>query len=116
MSGERTAAIRDDMRCMRESVSRENLEERLEGVVDERPAARSFLEPRPLAIAVGIAAVLTLIVALLLSVQLAALVLVLSFFVSWVMLSRRNYDRRRPTRGPDSSAADAEDGEAKATA
>lgn len=104
MTGERTAAIRDDMRNVRESVSRDKLEQRLENVVEERPAARSFLEPRPIAYAVGIAAVLTLIVALLLSVQLAALVLVLSFFASWAVLSRRHYDKRRPTRDPDAGS------------
>jgi Flp pilus assembly protein TadB len=98
MAGERTAAIRDDARQMRDSVRRENLEEKIEGVIEERPAARSFLEPRPLLIAVAIAAVLTLIVALLLSVQLAALVLVVSFFASWAILSRRTYEKRRPTR------------------
>ncbi len=108
MAGERTEAIRDDARQMRESVRRENLERKLEGVVEERPAARSFLEPRPILIAAGIAALLTLIVALLLSVQLAAVVLVLSFFASWAILSRRTYEKRRPTK--DSNAE--EDSEA----
>jgi Flp pilus assembly protein TadB len=107
MPGDRTAALRDDARNMRDSVRRENLEEKLEGAIDERPAARSFLEPRPLLIAVGIAALLTLVVALLLSVQLAAVVLVVSFFASWVILSRRTFEKRRPTKD-----ADAEDAEA----
>jgi Flp pilus assembly protein TadB len=99
LDGERTAAIRDDVRNMRESVSRDNLEQKLEEVVEEKPATRSFLEPRPLLTALAIAAVLTLIAALLLSVQLAALVLVLSFGIAWVALSQRDYDQRRPTRG-----------------
>jgi Flp pilus assembly protein TadB len=98
LNGERTAAIRDDVRNMRESVSRDNLEQKLEEVVEEKPATRSFLEPRPILMAVAIAAVLTLIVALLLSVQLAALVLVLSFGISWVALSQRDYGQRRPTK------------------
>lgn len=101
MAGERTAALRDDARNMRESVRRDNLERKLEDVVEERPAARSFLEPRPILMALGIAAVLTLIVALLMSVKLAAVVLVLSFFAAWAILSRRNYDARRPTKDPD---------------
>ncbi|MEA2458316.1 MAG: hypothetical protein QOC95_1288 [Thermoleophilaceae bacterium] len=110
MAGERTEAIRDDARNMREAVRRDNLERKLEGVVDERPAARSFLEPRPILMALGIAAVLTLIVALLLSVKLAAVVLVISFFASWAILSHRNYDARRPTKDPD--AEDEGDSEA----
>lgn len=99
--GERTEAMRDDARNMRESVRRDNLEEKIEGVVKEKPAARSFLEPRPLLIALGVAAVLTLIAALLASVRIAAVVLVLSFFATWAIASMRNYDKRRPTKDPD---------------
>lgn len=109
MAGERTAAVRDDARQMRESLRKENLEQKLENAVDERPAARSFLEPRPLLTAVAIAAVLTLIFALLLSVQLAALVLVVSFFASWAILSRRTFEKRRPTT--DANADDEEETE-----
>jgi Flp pilus assembly protein TadB len=91
-------AVREDVRNMRETVSRDGLESKLEDVVEERPATRSFLEPRPVLIAVAIAAVLTLIALLLFSPQLAAVVLVLSFFVAWFALSRRDYEQRRPTR------------------
>jgi Flp pilus assembly protein TadB len=103
VTGERTAAMREDAREMRESLRKDNLEERLEGVVEERPGVRPFLEMRPLLIAVAIAAVLTLIAALLFSLALAAVVLVLSFAIAWVVMSRRSYDVRRPTEDADSS-------------
>lgn len=102
VTGERTAAMRKDAREMRESVRRENIEEKLEEVVEKRPGVRPFLELRPLVIAVGIAAVLTLIVALLVSVAIAGVVLVVSFGIAWVVLSKRSYEERRPTRAVDS--------------
>jgi Flp pilus assembly protein TadB len=101
LTGEHTTAIKADVRHLRESASRDNLEERLEKVVEERPGVRPFLEPRPLAMAVGIAAVLTLIAALAFGLTLAALVLVFSFGIAWVVLSKRSYEERRPTRDPD---------------
>ena len=107
--GERTSAMREDARNMRESVRRDNLEEKLEDVVEEKPGVRPVLEPRPLLIALGIAAVLTLIVALLASVRLAALVLVISFFASWAIVSLRSFDKRRPTQDPDAEDRDDED-------
>jgi Flp pilus assembly protein TadB len=96
-TGERTEAMREDARQLRESVRKDNLEERLEGVVKERPGVRPFLELRPLLIALGVAAVLTLITALLFSVGFAGIVLVLSFGIAWVVVSMRSYDKRRPT-------------------
>jgi Flp pilus assembly protein TadB len=103
VTGERTEAMREDARQMRDSVRRENLEGKLEEAVDERPGVRPFLELRPLAIAVGIAAVITLIFALLVSVAVAAVALVVSFGIAWVVLSKRSYEERRPTRETDSS-------------
>ena len=97
MAGERTEAMRDDARNMRESLRKDNLEEKLEGVVEEKPGIRPFLELRPLLIALGIAVVLTLIAALLFSVAFAGIVLILSFAIAWVAVSMRSYDKRRPT-------------------
>ena len=94
LTGERTEAMREDARNIRESVRKENVEEKLEEVVKERPGVRPFLDMRPLAIAVGIAAVLTLITALLISPAFAAVVLVLSFAIAWVALSKLKYDER----------------------
>jgi Flp pilus assembly protein TadB len=101
-TGERTEAMREDARQMREGLRKDNLEEKLEGAVKERPGVRPFLEPRPLLIALGVAAVLTLVVALLFSVAFAGVVLVLSFAITWVAVSMRTYDKRRPTeeQGP----------------
>jgi Flp pilus assembly protein TadB len=109
IGGERTEAMRDDARRMREGVRRENVEEKLEEVVQERPGVRPFLELRPLAIAVAIAAVLTLIVSLLASVALGALVLVVSFAIAWVVLSKRSYEERRPTKDANQDEDDSED-------
>ncbi|MEA2437315.1 MAG: hypothetical protein QOF65_1871 [Thermoleophilaceae bacterium] len=94
---EEVKALREDGRNLRESVRKDNLEERLEGVVEERPGVRPFLELRPLLIAVAIAAVLTLIVSLLFSPVIGAVVLVLSFGIAWVVMSKRSYEERRPT-------------------
>ncbi|MEA2247816.1 MAG: hypothetical protein QOH46_2345 [Solirubrobacteraceae bacterium] len=104
LTGERTEAMREDARHMRESVRRENIEEKLEDVVQERPGVRPFLDLRPLAIAVGIAAVLTLITALLISVTLAAVVLVVSFAIAWVALSKLKYEKRESTKDMDEVA------------
>jgi Flp pilus assembly protein TadB len=95
--------MREDARHMRESMRKDNLEEKLEGVVEERPGVRPFLELRPLLIAVAVAAVLTLIAALLFSVAFAGIVLVLSFAIAWVVVSMRSYDKRRPTEETASS-------------
>jgi Flp pilus assembly protein TadB len=104
LTGERTEAMREDARQMRESVRKENIEEKLEGVVKEKPGVRPFLDLRPLAIAVGIAAVLTLITALLISVTFAAVVLVVSFAIAWVALSKIKFDERGETKDIDEVA------------
>lgn len=110
LTGERTEAMREDARHMRESVRKENLEEKLEGVVKERPGVRPFLEFRPLLIAVGIAVVLTLIASLLFSVAVGGIVLVLTFGLAWVIMSRREYAKREPTKD---AGADDEDSPGK---
>ena len=106
MAGERTEAMREDARHMRESVRKENLEEKLEEVVKERPGVRPFLEFRPLLIAVGIAVVLTLLAILLFSVAVGGIVLVLSFGLAWVIMSRREYSKREPTKDADDEDED----------
>src|SRR5437764_11229399 len=103
---ERTGMRREDAGRIRESVRKENLEERLEEVVEDRPGVRPFLEFRPLVIAVTIAAVLTLFAVLLASPAAGAIVLVLSFGVAWIALSMREYSQRRPTQEYDPDADD----------
>ncbi len=104
MPGERTDVMREEARELRESVRKDNLEEKLEGVMEERPGVRPFLELRPILIALAIAAVLTLIAALLFSPAFAGIVLVLSFGIAWVAVSMRAYDKRRPTEEKKSDA------------
>lgn len=102
--GERAAAVREEVQNLRESASRENLEEKLQEVVKDKPATKSFLEPRPLLIAAGVAVVLALIVLLLASPAFAGIVLVVVFAITWVVLSLRDYEKRRPTKDMDEVA------------
>jgi Flp pilus assembly protein TadB len=95
---EEVKALRDDAHTMRDSLRKDNIEERLEGVVEERPGIRPFLEFRPLGMAVLIAAALTLVSLVLFNASFAALVLVLSFAIAWIVMSRREYSQRRPTK------------------
>src|SRR4051812_27414827 len=95
---EEVKALRDDAHHVRDTLRKDNLEERLEGVVEERPGIKPFLEFRPLGTAVLIAAALTLISLVLFSPGFAAMVLVLSFAIAWIALSMREYSQRRPTK------------------
>jgi Flp pilus assembly protein TadB len=95
---EEVKALREDARTVRDTLRKDNLEERLEGVVEERPGVRPFLEFRPLGIAVLVAAVLTLISLVLFNASFAAVVLVLAFAITWIVMARREYSQRRPTK------------------
>jgi Flp pilus assembly protein TadB len=95
---EEVKALRDDAHHVRDTLRKDNLEERLEGVVEERPGIRPFLEFRPLVVAVLVAAVLTLFSLLLFNASFAAVVLVLAFAITWIVMSRREYSQRRPTK------------------
>lgn len=94
---EEVRALREDAHRMRDTLRKDNLEDRLEGVVKERPGVQPFLEFRPLGMAVLIAAVLTLISLVLFNAAFAAVVLVLSFAIAWIVMARREYSQRRPT-------------------
>src|SRR3954462_10808961 len=95
---EEVKALRDDAHHVRDTLRKENLEERLEGVMKDRPGVQPFLEFRPLGIAVLVAAVLTLISLVLFNASFAAVVLVLAFAITWIVMSRREYSQRRPTK------------------
>jgi Flp pilus assembly protein TadB len=99
-------ALRDDGRRVRDSVRKDNIEERLEGVIEERPGVRPFLEFRPLGVAVLVAAFLTLVSLVLFSPTFAAVVLVLAFGITWVAMARREYSKREPTSEFDPEADD----------
>ncbi|MFL5909343.1 MAG: hypothetical protein ACJ768_02070 [Gaiellaceae bacterium] len=83
---------------VRDMLSPEEANERLERAVAERPLARHLIDLRIVVRAVLIAAVLTLICLILFSAVLAAVVLVISFFATWILLASRSYEQRRPTR------------------
>jgi hypothetical protein len=91
----------EGVRQLREDVSRDKIEGRLDEAVSERPVTKHLLDMRIVAKALLIAAVLTLIVALLLSPKLAALVLVISFGALWFGLASRQYNARKPTKPAD---------------
>jgi Flp pilus assembly protein TadB len=95
---EELKALKADAYRMRDALRKDNLEERVEGAVEERPGIRPFLEFRPLLLAVAIAAVVTLIAALIASPGIAGIVLLLSFAIAWVAMSRREYSKRTPTK------------------
>src|SRR3954463_11724707 len=95
---EEVKALRDDAHHVRDTLRKKNIEERLEGVVEERPGIRPFLEFRPLGMAVLIAATLTLVPLVLFTASRAALVLVGSFAIEWIVMSRREYSQRRTTK------------------
>ena len=103
---EEVKALRDDGRRVRDAVRKDNIEERLEDAMEDRPGIRSFLEFGPLAMAVLVAAFLTLVSLVLFSPTFAAVVLVLSFAITWIVASRRHYAQRRPTQEYDPEAED----------
>jgi hypothetical protein len=89
------------MRELREDVSRDNLESRLQDTVEEKPLLRHLLDLRVVFKAVAIAVVFALIVGLLLSFKAASIPFVLVFFGAWFALAAREYNRRRPTEPVD---------------
>ena len=95
---EEVKALREDAHQVRDTLRKDNLEERLEGVVKDRPGVKPFLEFRPLGIAVLVAAVLTLVSLVLFGAAFAAVVLVLAFAITWIVMARREYSERRPTK------------------
>jgi VIT1/CCC1 family predicted Fe2+/Mn2+ transporter len=83
---------------VREMLSPEQANERLEQAVSERPLARHLIDLKIVGRALLIAAVLTIVTLILFSAVLAAVVLVISFFAAWILLASRSYEKRRPTR------------------
>ena len=90
--------VKEGAHELREKASRDNIENKLDDAVSERPLVKHLLDLRNVLKALAVAAVLTLIVSLLLSPKLGALVLVLSFGIAWVAFAGRDYNRRRPTK------------------
>ena len=103
---EEVGALRDDAHRVRDTLRKDNIEERLQDVVEDRPGIQPFLELRPLAVAVLIAAVLTLVSLVLFSPPFAAVILVVAFAITWVVMARREYSKRQPTQEYDPDADD----------
>jgi hypothetical protein len=105
--GSLTDGLREGAREMRKEVSRDKVEGRLDGAISEKPLVKHLLDWSNILIALAIAAVLTLVVSLASSARFGAVVLVIAFFASWLILSARSYNERRPTT-PIDTDSDAE--------
>ena len=93
--------VREGIDEMRENVSRDNIEGKLDDAVSDRPLVKHLLDLRNVLKGLAVAAVLTLIVSLLLSPKLGAIVLVIAFGIAWVAFSASEYNKRRPTKPAD---------------
>ena len=109
-SGGNDPGVREQARALKDEFHPRKLEESLEGVMEERPAARRMLDFDVVLKAVAIAAVVALLLWLLIGPKIAAVALVLVFVGAWYGLARLDYERRRPTRD-----VGADDGDARAT-
>jgi hypothetical protein len=98
--------VKEGAHELRESVSRDNIEGKLDDAVSERPLVKHLLDLRNVLKALAVAAVLCLIVSLLLSPKLGAILLVLSFGIAWVAFAASDYNRRRPTKPADADDED----------
>lgn len=86
---------------VKRDLSRDRVEHRLGDALSQQPIAKHAVDLRVVARAVLIAAVVAAVIALLFSRQLAAVVLVVVFFGSWLALSARSYGQRRQTVAAD---------------
>src|SRR5579884_1195271 len=90
--------MRDLAHQLRRDVAPDRLEQRAGEVLKDRPLLRHAVEIPVVGRAALTALVLALIVALLLSPQFAAVILVLAFFGGWLGFAARDYNKRRPTK------------------
>jgi hypothetical protein len=96
-----TDGVREGAGELRKDVTRDNIESKLDDAVSEKPLLKYMLELKNVLLALLIAAVLTLLVSVASSMKLGALVLVVTFFAAWLILSARDYNQRRPTKPVD---------------
>jgi len=95
---ESTRPKREMSRTLRRDLSTDKLDRKLSEAMKSQPLARHAVELPVVGRAVLVAAVATLIVALLLSPKLGAVVLIVVFFASWAIFATRSYGRRRSTK------------------
>jgi Flp pilus assembly protein TadB len=101
MGEQAQSPLRTMSRTLRRDLSGERLDDKLSDAMSSQPLARHALELRVVGRAVLVAAVATLVFALLLSPQIGAAVLILSFLGSWALFATRDYERRRRTSSAD---------------
>lgn len=90
--------LREQAGALKDEFSPARLEETLENAVSERPMMRHLLAFDTVLKALGAAIVVALLLMVIASAKVAAIALVLVFFVAWLGLARLSYDRRRETR------------------
>jgi Flp pilus assembly protein TadB len=100
--------LREGAGELREDVSRENIESKLQDVVNERPVAKYLLDMGIVLRALLVAAIICLILVWI-SPKAAAFFLVVGFLAAWAILAVREYNRRRPTTPADGDDKDDED-------
>jgi hypothetical protein len=106
-------------RALKDDLSADKVERKLQEVVEERPKARFLLDFSIVAKALVAAVVVAGVLWLLVSAQIAALALVVVFVGGWLLLAQLSYDRRRETRdarspAPDESGYEGDRGEVEA--
>jgi hypothetical protein len=97
-------SVREGAQALRKDFSRERIEHRVDDFVSDRPLVQYMLRWGVLGRALAVAAVLTAVFLLLTSPPFAGVVLLLSFFGSWVFIAARRYDKRRPTKPAEEDA------------
>ena len=88
-------------------MTREELNERLENAVRERPALWHVIDLRVVTRAVIAAFIAAVVVWLLIGPAAAAVVLLLVYFGGWALLARTSYDKRRETQPVEARPAGA---------
>ena len=89
---------RSTTQALRDELSPDRVEKKLQEVVEERPKAKHLLDFAIVGKAVLIAVVVALLLWLIFSPQLAGIALIVVFLGAWLGLAQLSYDRRRKTR------------------
>jgi Flp pilus assembly protein TadB len=95
---EESTSAREQAKALREDLSPSKLNEKLEGVIEERPKTAHLLDFKVVGQALLAAAIVALLLLVLVNAQIAALALVVVFLAAWLIGAQLSYDRRRQTR------------------
>jgi hypothetical protein len=113
---EQSPGLGEQARALREDLSPERLNKRLEEVIEERPKTRYVLDYGIFGKALLAAVVVALVLWLVVGAAAAAIGLVVVFFGGWLLGAQVSYDRRRGTRDVRESDDDGESEEDTAPA